>query len=170
MQFERPIPGQALTQPPKGAPYERPPEVSDPLEALDRHLDTLNQPKAIEDCLFFLEMEVPLVTLVEGILRNAVMQGVHSIDVSLIIAPVIHEFIKGNADAAGVEYEEGFEDKKGNNEATYSRNVMKANKMLERLDVDLPQEDDRPATVDDMPEENAEPVIEEAPKGLMARE
>ena len=115
MQFERPLPGQSLTQPPKGAPYERPPEITDPMEALERHLDTLNQPKAIEDCLFFLEMGVDLVTLVEGILRNAVMEGIHSIDISLIIAPVIHEFIKGNSDAAGVEYDEGFLDTVGEN-------------------------------------------------------
>ena len=169
MQFERPIPGQSLTQPPKSAPYERPPEITDPMEALERHLDTLNEPKAIEDCLFFLEMGVDLVTLVEGILRNAVLEGIHSIDISLIIAPVIHEFIKGNAEAAGVEYDEGFEDKKANDQATYSRNIARATKMLQELDIEAPQEDTPPATVDDIPEETTEPEIEEAPRGLMAR-
>ena len=89
MQFDRPIPGQSLTSTPKGAPYERPPEINDPMEALEMHLDNLDNPKAIKEAMFFLEMGVDVVTLVEGILRNAVMQGNHSIDVSLIIAPVI---------------------------------------------------------------------------------
>ena len=31
MQFERPVPGQSLTTTPKSAPYERPPEITDPI-------------------------------------------------------------------------------------------------------------------------------------------
>ena len=46
MQFDRPIPGQSLTSTPKGAPYERPPEINDPMEALEMHLDNLDNPKA----------------------------------------------------------------------------------------------------------------------------
>ena len=95
MQFERAIPGQSLTTPPKSAPYERPPEITDPIEALDWHLDKLDNPKAVQQAMFFLEMGVDLVSLVQGVLRNAVMEGMHSIDVSLIIAPVVHEYIKG---------------------------------------------------------------------------
>ena len=95
MQFERAIPGQSLTTPPKSAPYERPPEITDPIEALDWHLDKLDNPKAVQQAMFFLEMGIDLVSLVQGVLRNAVMEGMHSIDVSLIIAPVVHEYIKG---------------------------------------------------------------------------
>ena len=107
MAFERPIPGQSLTTEPKNAPYERPPEITDPVEALDAHIENLLKPGAIEDVLYFLEFGVDLVTMVQGILRGAVMEGIHSIDVSLIIAPVIHEYIKGFADAEGIEYKEG---------------------------------------------------------------
>ena len=77
MQFDRPIPGQSLTTTPKGAPYERPPELSDPVDALEAHLDNLMKDGAMEDVLFFLEEGVDLVTLVEGILRSAVMEGIH---------------------------------------------------------------------------------------------
>jgi len=40
----------------------------------------------MEDAMYFLEAGLDLVTLVQGILRSAVMEGIHTIDVSLIIA------------------------------------------------------------------------------------
>ena len=130
MQFNRPVPGQSLTSTPKGAPYERPPEINDPVKALDYHLDILDNPKAVEQAMFMLEMGVDLSTLVEGITRNAVMEGIHSIDISLIVAPVIHEYLKGYADSLDVNYDEGFEDKEENERISYARNEMLARKFL----------------------------------------
>ncbi len=128
--FDAPIPGQSLTSTPKGAPYERPPEITDPVEALDWHLDRLDNPKAVKEAMFFLEMGMDLSTLVEGIARGAVAEGIHSIDVSLIITPVIHEYLKGYADALEIEYDEGFENEEDEEEAEYGRNLLLAKKML----------------------------------------
>ena len=130
MQFNRPVPGQSLTSTPKGAPYERPPEINDPVKALDYHLDILDDPKAVEQAMFMLEMGVDLSTLVQGITRNAVIEGMHSIDISLIVAPVIHEYLKGYADSLGVKYDEGFEDKGEDERVSYARNEMLARKFL----------------------------------------
>ena len=134
LMFERPIPGQSLTAEPKSQAFERPPEITDPIEALDAHMDNLAKEGAMEDALYFLEFGVDLVTLVQGMLRGAVMEGIHSIDVSLIIAPVLHEHIKGILDASGVEYEEGFEDKEGEKALNYKRDVERAKRMLGQLD------------------------------------
>ena len=128
--FDAPIPGQSLTSTPKGAPYERPPEITDPVEALDWHLDRLDNTKAVKEAMFFLEMGMDLSTLVEGIARGAVAEGIHSIDVSLIITPVIHEYLKGYADALDIEYDEGFENEEDEEEAEYGRNLLLAKKML----------------------------------------
>ena len=128
--FDAPIPGQSLTSTPKSAPYERPPEITDPVEALDWHLDRLDNPKAVKEAMFFLEMGMDLSTLVEGIARGAVAEGIHSIDVSLIITPVIHEYLKGYADALDIEYDEGFENEEDEEEAEYGRNLLLAKKML----------------------------------------
>ena len=49
--FNAPIPGQSLTTPPRNAPYERPPEITDPDEALAVHLKRLSDPDAIEDAM-----------------------------------------------------------------------------------------------------------------------
>jgi len=167
--FDRPIPGQSLTTTPRNAPYERPPEVVDPEQALQIHLDHLTDPDRMEDALFFLEMGVDMVTLVEGILRSAVMEGIHTVDVSLIIAPVIHEYIKSTADLLGVEYNEGFEDKEGRKRQSYVRNAALAEKRMKSMGVE-------PKTVASQMEApqpemmTEEPMMqEEQPTGLMAR-
>ena len=129
--FDGPIPGQSLTSTPKGAPYERPPEITDPVKALDFHLDRLDNPRAVKEAMFFLEMGMDLSSIVEGITRGAVLEGMHSIDVSLIIAPVIHEYLKGYADALEVDYDEGFgSSKEEEDQIEYGRNLMLARKML----------------------------------------
>jgi hypothetical protein len=169
--FERPIPGQSLTTEPKNAPYERPPEIADPIEALDAHIDNLLKPGAMEDVLYFLEFGVDLVTMVQGILRSAVMEGIHSIDVSLIIAPVLHEYIKGFADAANLDYEEGFENEEQKKALSYKRDVARAKKLLDELREEEGEE--VPTNMEEMTEEpEMEPEVEEeqpAPTGLMAR-
>lgn len=169
--FERPIPGQSLTTEPKNAPYERPPEIVDPIEAIDAHIDNLLKPGAMEDVLYFLEFGVDLVTLVQGILRAAVLEGIHSIDVSLIIAPVIHEYIKGFADAADLDYDEGFENEEAKKALSYRRDVDRAKKMLNELRKQEGKE--IPNTMEEMTEEpEMEPEVEEeepVKTGLMAR-
>ena len=130
MQFNRAIPGQSLTTPPKSAPYERPPQISDPLEAIDYHLEQLDDPKTVEELMFFLQLGIDLSTLVEGVARKAVLDGIHSIDISLSIAPVIHEYIKGYADALDIDYDEGFEDKEEEENIMYGRRLLLAKKML----------------------------------------
>ena len=162
---DRPIPGQSLTAEPRSQAFERPPEIVDPIEALDMHLDNLSREDALEDSMYFLEAGLDLQTLVQGILRSAVMEGIHSIDVSLIIAPVIHEHIKGFADAAGVEYDEGFEDVEGK-KLSYRRDAAAAEEMMKQLD----GKEEEP--VDMAMEEPEEPtmVLEKPEKtGLMAR-
>ena len=162
--FERPIPGQSLTTEPKSQPYERPPEVTDPIEALDLHLENLLEEGAMEDALHFLEFGLDLVTLVEGILRSAVMEGIHTIDTSLTIAPIIHEFIKGYADEAGIDYEEGFDDERDKRRLSYRRDVQKAKKMLEKSEVarEAPEEKEFEVAMEKKEEDPVKP-------GLMSR-
>lgn len=161
-EFNRPIPGQSLTVEPKSLPYERPPEVTDPEQALQIHLAKLAEPKRMEAALTLLIDGLDLVTVVEGILRSGVAKGIHSLDVSLIIAPVLHEFIKTTADAVGIEYDEGFEDDT-DNQLSYIRNKAMSEKMIK----DMGFEPAEVAEQVEVPEEEA--PKEEAPKGLMAR-
>lgn len=174
--FSRPIPGQSLTSTPKNAPYENPPEITDPEEALEVHLTRLTDKKRMSAALDLLETGIDLQTLVEGILRSAVMNGIHSIDVSLLIAPVIHEYIKLTADEVGIEYSEGFgdeEEEEKEKTRTYAVASERARKTLKQMDM-MPEEGpvEKNLIEDEMPEEDfAEDTMEEPkPKGLMAKE
>jgi len=136
--FTGPIPGMSLTQKPKNAPWENPPQVTDPVEALDMHINRLMDPDRMESVLHLVEVEgITIKTLVTGLLRAAVANGIHSIDVSLIVGPAIHEFIKRTADAVGAEYDEGLDDGKGA-EARQEMVRQRAKKMLREAGVKIP--------------------------------
>jgi hypothetical protein len=167
--FDRPIPGQSLTTTPKNAPYERPPEIVDPELALQVHLTRLTEVEAMEEAMFYLETGMDIVTLTEGILRSAVLAGVHSIDVSMIVAPVIHEYIKSTADQLGIQYDEGFDDKEATERTKYARNAILARAKMEDMGIS-PQETAR--QIEESEPRAEEPMMEmpeEAPRGLMAR-
>lgn len=191
MIFDRTPPGFSLTQEPKGAPFENPPEIADPDEATRWHLDKMNSANAFEDISYFLEAGIDIPTLVQGLLRAAVFQGVHSLDVSLIVAPVLHEFIKDIGDATGVDYDEGISDDKERTVIRYQRNVARAEKKLKKFGVDVEKtlsEKDKPEGTDTKDQmeamivvsnkeepmeedasENPEKTPMEEPKGLMSR-
>ena len=90
-----PVPGQSLTREPGNRPFEQPPDIVDPVEALSKHLDHVSEADAFRDLSFFIEEGVTVQNMVQGILRSAVMSGIHNIDISLIIAPALHEYIVG---------------------------------------------------------------------------
>jgi len=100
------IPGQSLTGEPKGYAWERPPEFDKPEDALKYYIPKLTKPDVMDDILLALENGFPLTTLVKGIYMNGVMDGLHSIDVGLIIAPVLHELILSTANSYEISFKE----------------------------------------------------------------
>ena len=101
-----PIPGQSLTDEPSGFAWERPPETADPNVAIKMHLDKFADEKFLDSALYLMQLGVPISTLTSTALTVAQGNGIHSVDVSLLIAPVIHKQFKVLADSAGIEYEE----------------------------------------------------------------
>ena len=128
--FDYPVSGQSLTTPPKNAPYERPPQSVDPKESLELHISNLSSKEALEDLEYFVEMGLDVKSINEGVLRSAVAEGLHSIDVSLNIAPLLHQFIVGRLEAFGIEYDEGIDNKTEKEGLRYQRNIARAGKML----------------------------------------
>lgn len=160
-EFQAPIPGQSLTDAPGSRPWERPPEITDPEEAIQMYLVKLSDPEVTQDLMDLLELDTDIRTLTEGILRGGVSSGVHSIDTSLIIAPVIHEYIKQSADAAGIQYDEGLEDKEFKKKKAKEISKAKAKKMIQKVRSQKPEE---PAV-----EESAVEMPMEKPQGFMKR-
>lgn len=164
-----PIPGQSLTTPPKNFAWERPPEITDPEEAIQMHITRLSNPDMLESVFDMIELEdMDISTLTKGILRGAIANGIHSIDVGLIVAPVIHEYIKQAAKAVGLNPEDGFEDKKAKATQENARIAARARKNLEKMGA-TPKEDVKQA-VRGVPAPREEMAPTESPrKGLMAR-
>lgn len=162
------IPGQSLTAEPKNAPYENPPELNTEEDAVMWHLERLSEQDRMEALVDMMELGIDVVTLTEGLLRGAVLEGRHSIDISVIIAPVIHEFIVSTAEKVGIDYEEGLPDDSDDREnIRYQINEGKARKMLAKLDMGVKE-----TTVEEMPVVVEEEMPMEAPAkpaGLMAR-
>lgn len=101
--LEAPIPGQSLTDQPNNWPWENPPEMVDPEEATKYYINKMANEEVMDDLAVALDGGTPLAPLVKTLLTTGVMNGLHSIDVSLIIAPVIHSFIKAAMTSYGVE-------------------------------------------------------------------
>ena len=177
--FSTAIPGQSLTSEPKNSKWENPPRMVSPEEALLWHLEKLRKPKSMEAAAGMMALGIDILTLTEGVLRAAVAEGEHSIDVSLIIAPVIHEYIKGIGDAAGVDYKEGFEDDEEEIDLEQVNMSLRKKEAMEILadikggeDIDLSGLEEP-----DVDMEDADPMVsmdkeepqEEKPMGLMSR-
>ena len=168
--FDYPVPGQSLTTPPRNAPYERPPQTVDPKEALQIHISNLNSKESMEDIAYFAEMGLDVKSQTEALLRSAVAEGIHSIDVSLTIAPLLHQFIVGRLEAMGLDYDEGINNVAEKEGIRYQRNITKAMKMLSGIN---PTDDVDEMDLEQTEVEETAPVeeqtVEEPVKGLMAR-
>ncbi len=168
--FDYPVPGQSLTTPPRNAPYERPPQTVDPKEALQIHISNLNSKESMEDIAYFAEMGLDVKSQTEALLRSAVAEGIHSIDVSLTIAPLLHQFIVGRLEAMGLDYDEGINNVAEKEGIRYQRNISKAMKMLSEI---KPTDDVDEMDLEQTEVEETAPVeeqtVEEPVRGLMAR-
>jgi len=168
-----PIPGESLTREPKNPPYERPPELVDPEDALIYHIDRLTDERRMGGAILLLENGLDIRTVTEGILRKGVYDGIHNIDVSLIIGPAVHEYIKTTADMIGVDYKEGFETGDTDKELAYALNSTRAKKALAKIGADPKEavaivEQSQEEDMTDMGDTEME-MEQPKPKGLMAR-
>ena len=161
------IPGQSLTAEPKNAPYENPPEINTPEDAVRWHLDRLTEDERFSSLMDAMELGLDVVTITEGLLRGAVMEGRHNVDISLIIAPVIHEFIKTSAEETGIDFEEGIpDDTEAQEHVKYRINARKAQKMLAEYEGEDGEDDieEEEEVAEETPEESPD-----QPAGLMSR-
>jgi hypothetical protein len=156
--LDAPIPGQGMTAPLGDRPWQRPAQFSTPEQALSFYISKITQDRQASQMMDILEMGVPVDTLVDTVQLGGVMEGLHSVDVGMIIAPALIEAISGMADKAGVKYTRESTDI--DEEAPMGSEIaLTLTKMREGKD--MPKE----APVEKVVEE----VTEEEPTGLMAR-
>jgi len=96
------------------------------------------------------------------------MEGVHSVDVGMLVLPVLVEMMMLVGDSAGIEYDSGLSKEAPMNKKR-TRNTLVA-KTARKLQMQLNEQEgkeDEPMV--DEPIEMEEDVPEEKPKGLMGR-
>jgi len=172
--LKAPIPGQSLTDTPKNYPWERPPQITDYNEAIKYHIERLTDVDVMDNVFFALEYGIPSSILVETMMTAAVGQGIHNVDISLIVFPIVHAFVKSAADEAGIKYKEEFN---GDVEDPITRAAMLVRKSLKATPEE--QKDSGFEVVEEVAEElegssESEAMPEEMPKeekptGLMSR-
>jgi len=154
LSLDAPIPGQAMTAPVGDRPWQRPAELPTPEQALSFYVDRITNDKQAAQMMDLLEMGIPVDTLVDTVQLGGVMDGLHSVDVGMVIAPALAEIIAGMADKAGVEYK----------------------LMSDDIEAQKPTQSEVALTLNDMSTMTEEPAPEpvqeapaEEPRGLMAR-
>ena len=111
--FDRPIPGMCITFEVGSRPWQTPPEITTVEQATNYYVERMNTDQFKAQLVDVIEMGVPLATLANTIQLASVMEGVHSVDVGMLVMPVIMELIMYIAEEQGVKYTIGLEkDKK----------------------------------------------------------
>ena len=102
--FGAPIPGQSLFTTPNERPYERPSELDTVDDALSYYFTNLRDPEIIDDLMTVVDMGIPLQPIVKTLYMSSVMNGIHNLDVGLIVAPVLSEFLAAVAKSYEIDF------------------------------------------------------------------
>lgn len=156
--LDAPIPGQGMTAPLGDRPWQRPPQFTTPEKALSFYISKITSDRQASQMMDILEMGVPVDTLVDTMQLGGVMEGMHSVDVGIIIAPALSEAISGMADKAGISYTKESSDIE-EDAPTDSEIALTLNEMKETVDEPM----------EEKVEESVEEDTEDMPSGLMAR-
>ena len=166
--LDAPIAGQSLTAELGGRPWQQPPQYATVEQAIQYHVPRLINPEVLEDIMNVIETGIPLTVIAQSLQGGAVMQGKHSVDVGILITPVLMETLAYLAEEQGVEYNMGTELQTDDtpSESAIALALKKLRKEREKLGETPAVEE---PSVEPMPEETME--MEEPPQegGLMSR-
>ena len=167
--IDAPIAGQSLTTELGNRPWEQPPQYTTVEDALNFYIPRIMEPTLRNDMLNTLEMGVPITTFANALQMAAVMQGKHTVDVGILVLPVLIEAIAYVADLEDVDYVMGTEIEEEDNTFSVSNIALAKKRIKERMakekDMPMPEEDiEEPMVEEEMTMEAEAPV-----GGLMAR-
>tara|TARA_R110002153_G_scaffold55303_1_gene153520 strand:- start:30 stop:536 length:507 start_codon:yes stop_codon:yes gene_type:complete len=158
--FDAPIPGMAMTGELGGKPWQTPPQFSTVEDTIDYYMSRMATDEFEDNLIEVLKLGVSVTAIANTMQTGSVMEGVHSIDVGILVTPIIMEFIMLVADAAGIDYDDGMTEEKEPTAAEIA-NILKEFKQMQNK-----EEPSEPMMEEPVVEEE---VPEEEPTGLMAR-
>ena len=102
-EFDAPIPGQSLTDAPGNAPWEHPPQFTDPEQILDNLYDKITDGEFAEQLIAMLDAGVPVEAIVRVIVFGGFMQGKYTPDVGFMIVEPLMKLISAVGIRAGIK-------------------------------------------------------------------
>ena len=157
--FDAPIPGQSLTMELGSRPWQSPAQYTTVDDTIDYYMERMSSEDFMLQLADVLKMGIPVTTLANTIQLGSVMEGVHTVDVGMLVLPMLMEMIMMVGDSAGIKYDSGMTDtsKPKTRDTFIAKVISDYEKEIEAVDL-----------TDDTPDIEEEKVMEE-PKGLMAR-
>ena len=156
LMFDAPIPGMGMTHEVGGRPWQTPPQHSTVEEALDFYIPRLTSEDFIDQLLDVIEMGVPLTTIANSLQLSSVMQGKHSVDVGILVLPVLVELLSYIAESSNVKFVSGLDKEKKIKDSTVDLAASKVDTIKENIEEAI---DERLTNI----------AEEEPPSGLMSR-
>lgn len=161
--MDAPIPGQGMTAPLGDRPWQNPPRFTTVEQATEFYVPKITDPRQSSQILDMLEMGVSVDTLVDTLQLGGVMEGLHTVDVGLLVTPILAEVVAYMADGAEIEY-------------TMVTEAVDSNKPTD-TEISLAIKESATqagataaGVAEEMPMQVEEDIVmEEEPKGLMAR-
>ena len=168
--FDQPIPGQSLTGEPKNNPWEQPAMMSSVEDVTMFYISGMAIQEVIDDLAAVCQTGLSLKPVVDTIVSTGTMNGIHSVDVGMLVKPVIHEFLKQAITSVGVKVSDDGRDYQKEAE---EKEIKRFQAIVGAYLKDNPDDGTDPGKrmlselMQDQPEEEETP--EEKPKGLMAK-
>jgi len=154
--IDAPIPGMGMTHELGARPWQNAYQFTTIEEALDFYIPRLSSEEVRRKLFDVLEMGIPVTSVANSMQLSAVMEGKHSVDVGMLVIPILMEFIMLMADEVGIEYDDGMKKDKGLRESSIDLAMSRLEQAgIKGLDPDK--------------KDTVETKEEEDTKGLMAR-
>ena len=145
------VPGISWTAPEKSRPWQQPPQLVDIGDVIQRYMDGFSDPEAMSNAIDALETKVPLSVMAQSIMLNHVSEGIHTLDMGILIMPVLIELLVTFAKLSDIKYTVFPDEIEKQNIIPLGIAKLAMKKALERM------------------EKTVEEVQETKPAGLMAR-
>ena len=160
--FDAPIPGMSLTHELGARPWQQPAQFPDVESASEYYMSRMSSEDFIDQLIDILEMGVPVTVIANSMQLTGVMEGLHSVDVGMLVSPLLIEMMIMLAESAEIEFTTGLENPNKNKvrNSLLTKYAMQYEKELENINAkEIAEESDEDTS------EKTEPMA----TGLMSR-
>tara|TARA_E500000318_G_scaffold91702_1_gene90053 strand:+ start:806 stop:1321 length:516 start_codon:yes stop_codon:yes gene_type:complete len=158
--LDSPIPGQSLTAARGSRPWRRPYKFTTIEEAVNYYIPRLLNAENVILLSKQTEKGIPLTLIVEAMIQSATMEGIHSLDIGVLISPVLMELLMGVLESKNLPFVSGvYETNDEFFRSAGMEGIEKVEEPLEDLEQAIPEE---------MQPQQEQPMQEKS-RGLMAR-